>query len=115
VVARGWSEAQKKAYVIADNQLTINGGWGEGLLRTELQDLAEMKFDLGLTGFSVDQINFLSMGTTGLTDPDDVPPAPPDPVSRWVMCGSSGSTAWSVAIRPMRLLWPGRSTAKSRT
>ena len=39
MVARGWSEAQKRAYVIADNKLALNAGWDEELLRLELADL----------------------------------------------------------------------------
>src|SRR4051812_47194312 len=40
MVAAGWSTAQKKAYIIADNQLTLNGGWDKELLRLEVADLA---------------------------------------------------------------------------
>ena len=39
MVARGWSEAQKQAYVIADNKLALNAGWDEDLLRIELGEL----------------------------------------------------------------------------
>src|SRR5215212_10796380 len=42
VVARGWSEAQKRAYVLADNKLALNAGWDEELLRVELADLRGM-------------------------------------------------------------------------
>lgn len=52
MVARGWSEAQKRAYVIADNQLAMNAGWSEELLRVELEDLRNDGFDLGMIGFS---------------------------------------------------------------
>ena len=45
------SEAQKRAYVLADNQLALNAGWDEALLRLELADLSELGFDLGLIGF----------------------------------------------------------------
>lgn len=41
MTARGWSEAQKRAYVIADNRLAENAGWDEDLLRIELTDLLE--------------------------------------------------------------------------
>ena len=50
--AIGWTEAQKRAYVIADNKLTENAGWDKELLRLEVADLAEMGFDLPLMGFS---------------------------------------------------------------
>jgi ParB-like chromosome segregation protein Spo0J len=39
VVARGWSKAQKRAYVIADNKLTENGGWDDDLLKVEIGEL----------------------------------------------------------------------------
>lgn len=81
--ARGWSEAQKRAYVLADNKLTLNAGWDEELLRLELGDLKFSGFDLDLTGFSGDELAaYLSEETEGLTDPDEVPEAPAEPVSR---------------------------------
>ncbi|MFO0271532.1 MAG: ParB/Srx family N-terminal domain-containing protein [Gemmatimonadota bacterium] len=53
VVARGWSEAQKRAYVLADNQLALNAGWDTELLKVELTALRdEFRFDVGLIGFS---------------------------------------------------------------
>jgi ParB-like chromosome segregation protein Spo0J len=51
VVARGWSEAQKRAYRIADNKLALNAGWDEELLTIELAELKLEGFDLSLTGF----------------------------------------------------------------
>ena len=51
MVARGWSEAQKQAYAIADNKLALNAGWDENLLRIELGELKGLGADLGLTGF----------------------------------------------------------------
>ncbi|HYA71773.1 MAG TPA: ParB/Srx family N-terminal domain-containing protein [Roseiarcus sp.] len=52
MVARGWSGAQKRAYVIADNQLAISGsGWDGALLKVELDDLVSLDFDLELLGF----------------------------------------------------------------
>ena len=51
MVAAGWSEAQRRAYVIADNKLALNAGWDPELLPVELGDLKAMGFDLGLTGF----------------------------------------------------------------
>src|SRR5271165_2549098 len=50
MVARGWSEAEKRAYMIADNKLALNAGWDDGLLKVELSDLGAEGFDLGLTG-----------------------------------------------------------------
>jgi hypothetical protein len=51
MVATGWSEAQKKAYVLADNQLALNAGWDMNLLKLEISDLDLEGFDLKLTGF----------------------------------------------------------------
>lgn len=51
LVAREWTDAQKRAYVIADNQLTIAGGWDKTLLREELQGLAELDFNVDMLGF----------------------------------------------------------------
>lgn len=51
MVAKGWTEAQKRAYVIADNQLALDAGWDRDMLKVEIGDLAGMDFDLGLMGF----------------------------------------------------------------
>ena len=95
------TEAQKRAYIIADNKLALNAGWDEAMLKLELADLKALDFDLDLTGFTTDEIDALlaDAGTEGLTDPDDTPEPPVEPVSRlgdvWVcghhrvMCGSS--------------------------
>jgi ParB-like chromosome segregation protein Spo0J len=53
------TEAQKKAYVIADNKLALNAGWDDEMLAVELTDLKDMGFDLDLTGFSTDEIKLL--------------------------------------------------------
>lgn len=57
MVARGWTDAQKHAYVIADNKLALNAGWDTGRLLSEVKSLEHMKFDLSLTGFSLAEIN----------------------------------------------------------
>ena len=51
VFADHLTEAQKKAYIIADNRMALDAGWDEELLRVEIESLREMSFDLGLTGF----------------------------------------------------------------
>jgi DNA modification methylase len=109
MVARGWSEAKRRAYVLADNKLTLNGGWDEALLRAELADLAGMGADLSLTGFSTDEVQALTAeASAGLTDPDAVPPAPEVPVSRqgdvWLLgrhrlvCGDCTDPAVAAAV-----------------
>lgn len=96
------TEAQRRAYVIADNRLALDAGWDNDLLKIELQDLDAQGFDLNLTGFSVDEIaNFLTEPTEGLTDEDAVPEVPAVPVTVegdvWLlgrhrlMCGDSTS------------------------
>ena len=62
------SEAQKRAYVLADNQLALNAGWDEELLRLELADLSELGFDLGLIGFGEGELERLLAGEQGGAD-----------------------------------------------
>jgi DNA modification methylase len=83
MVARGWSEAQKRAYVIADNKLALNAGWDDDLLGVEIAGLKDLGFDLDLIGFSDLELgSLLADGSEGLTDPDEAPPRPDDPVSQ---------------------------------
>ena len=56
MVAKGWSEAKRRAYVIADNRLALNAGWDNEMLRIELAEIQELGFDLDLTGFGADEI-----------------------------------------------------------
>lgn len=56
IVARGWTDAQRRAYVLADNRLALDAGWDEGLLSLEFTELGELDFDLALTGFSIGEI-----------------------------------------------------------
>jgi len=51
MVAAGWSDAQKRAYILADNQLTLIGGWDFAGLSNELRGLDEWGFDVSLCGF----------------------------------------------------------------
>lgn len=101
------TEAQRRAYVIADNKLALNAGWDNELLALELGELQDLGFDLDLTGFNQDELEALMLDDEGdeepegLTDEDDVPDVLPDPVSVtgdvWVlgkhrvMCGDSTS------------------------
>lgn len=101
MVARGWSDAQKRAYVLADNQLALNAGWDESLLRAELTAIKELDFAIDMIGFpDVDAL--LAAPTKGLTDPDAAPAAEAEPASRrgdlWIcgnhrlLCGDSTDT-----------------------
>ena len=96
------TEAQRRAYVLADNRTALDAGWDNDLLKIELQDLEAEGFDLSLTGFDIGEIAALTLDETeGLTDPDDVPDAPAVPVTVlgdvWLlgrhrlMCGDSTS------------------------
>ncbi len=110
------SEAQRRAYVIADNKLALNAGWNEELLAAELHALNGEGFDLALTGFDEAELDRLmaplddtdAMSPDGETgdDADEAPEPPRDPVSRsgdlWrlgdhrLLCGDS-TDAESVA------------------
>jgi ParB-like chromosome segregation protein Spo0J len=50
------TEAQRRAYVLADNRLALDAGWDNDLLKIELQDLDAEGFDLSLTGFDVGEM-----------------------------------------------------------
>ena len=56
VEAAHLTEAQKRAYVIADNRLALDAGWDDEMLRVEFAELEEAGFDLGLTGFEAEEI-----------------------------------------------------------
>lgn len=101
IVLAHLTDAQRRAYILADNKLALNAGWDEELLRSELLDLQGEGVDLELIGFSSAEIGeLLEVGSgEGLTDPDDVPEAKPEVFSvsgdLWllgehrVICGDS--------------------------
>ena len=60
MVAKGWSEAKKRAYVLADNKLALNAGWDNEMLALELGEIGDLGFDLDLTGFMAEEIALLS-------------------------------------------------------
>lgn len=96
------TEAQKKAYIIADNRLALNAGWDEDMLKVELEELNDLEFDISLLGFEDKEIeSLLSEPTEGLTDEDAVPDLPEEPTTKlgdlWILgehrllCGDSTS------------------------
>lgn len=101
VVLDHLTEAQKRAYVIADNKLALNAGWDDELLRAEMADLVAQDFDMPVIGFSDDELADLLADPTavGNTDEDAVPEAPATPVAKpgdlWqlgnhrLLCGDS--------------------------
>jgi len=103
MVAKGWSEAKKRAYVLADNKLALNAGWDNEMLALELGEIGDLGFDLDLTGFTAEEIAALmpEQIEPGLTDPDDAPTVQENsitvPGDVWVMgkhrllCGDSTS------------------------
>ncbi len=102
VVVTGMDDRKRRALIIADNKLALNAGWDEEALRVEMEDLGA---DYGeLMGFSQEELSdILNAGepTEGLTDEDEVPEVPEQPVTVlgdvWVlgkhrvMCGDSTS------------------------
>ena len=113
------SPEQKRAYIIADNQLALNAGWDESILAAELQALDGLEFDLGLIGFDAGELDrLLALGDddAGPDDAaaDDVPDVRPDAITQpgdvWLlgkhrlMCGDSTS-----ALDVEKLLGGGRA------
>lgn len=94
---------QKKAYIIADNQLALNSGWDTNLLSLELEELQDEDFDLSLLGFDDKELNALLEPeiVEGNTDEDAVPEVPEEPKTKLgdiyilgnhrLMCGDSTS------------------------
>ena len=103
VVLDHLTPTQRRALIIADNRIAENAGWDNEMLALELGEIGDLGFDLELTGFTDEEIKALMPVdvTEGLTDPDDAPPLPDNPVTRpgdvWVMgkhrllCGDSTS------------------------
>lgn len=65
------TEAQKKAYILADNRMALDAGWDEELLRVEIEALQAESFDVGLTGFDESEIADLFAGDEGDVKDDD--------------------------------------------
>jgi DNA modification methylase len=75
------TEAQKRAYILADNKIALNAGWNEELLAIELSYLAELEIDLEIeiTGFSGPEIDIILEGAHEDAEPEDPVPLPPSP------------------------------------
>jgi len=56
MVAKGWSDTKKRAYIIADNKLAMNAGWDAEMLKIELESLHEDSFDMDLLGFDAPEL-----------------------------------------------------------
>jgi DNA modification methylase len=105
IVARGWSEEEKRAYRLADNELAARATWDPEQLGKELRDLKFGEFDLSLIGFEPNQLETFmgDLGSNGRTDPDSVPEVADQLVTRagdvWLLgdhrvgCGDSTGAA----------------------
>ena len=82
------TEAERRAYVLADNKLALNAGWDQELLAIELQALIDLDFEVELTGFSLAEIDMTldaarDADPDGATAPEDlIPPMAQTPVTR---------------------------------
>lgn len=81
------TEAQKKAYIIADNKLALNSGWDEEMLSVEIQELHELGYDLDLIGFTPEELEEMDINLEGSLEAiideskaDDVPEVVENPV-----------------------------------
>ncbi|MFO0911477.1 MAG: DNA modification methylase [Pirellulales bacterium] len=104
-VATDLTPEQVKAYRLADNRLNEIASWNFDLLPIELADLQSAEYDLTLLGFDQEELAKLLGGDIkeGLTDPDDIPEPPDEPVTQpgdlWILgnhrllCGDSGSVS----------------------
>ncbi len=66
------TETQRKAYVIADNKLALNSSWDEEMLGLELSQLKDEDFDLGLIGFTDEELNSIYSDDEESQEKDDV-------------------------------------------
>lgn len=83
MVAEGWSDAKKRAYIIADNKLTLNAEWDEEILSAELKELRDLDFDLPLIGFDSQELNDL-IGSPNLGPTPEAGSL--DAADAWSMC-----------------------------
>ena len=103
ITLTGLTDEQKIAYVIADNKLALNAGWDNEKLVSELKNLMDLDYDLGLTGFDPEEIEDLMPieVNPGLTDEDEAPAVPEEAKTKpgdiyklgkhRLMCGDSTS------------------------
>jgi len=96
VIAKGWSDAKKRAYVIADNRLAEKAGTDRELLAMELAELGEADFDVELTGYSMDEVADLieaqrpDSGNDGGGVPPEEFPEAGDDIATEFRCPSCG-------------------------
>jgi len=92
IALEGFTEAQRKAYVIADNQLAMNAGWDLDALKVEVDRLTELDFDLDLLGFDddvlADLINTIEPNFDPATEEEQGQLDELDP--KWIDCPHCG-------------------------
>ena len=71
--------AQKRAYILADNKLALNSGWDDELLRIELDELADIGFDIELTGFTLGEVESMSFEDDALDEMPGLPEGDREP------------------------------------
>lgn len=98
---------QKRAYILADNKLAENAGWDSSMLRLELKDLEEVGFDIGLIGFSADELDSIIRGIDGDGDEQDQKP-------EFTLSISSADEAEIEALRKFFKLNPRKNKIKAR-
>jgi DNA modification methylase len=81
MIARGWTDEQRRAYTLADNRIAENSAWDKELLRIEVGELNELGVDLTGLGFSDSELIGLVVGDEGTAGADDEPDPIDDPVS----------------------------------
>lgn len=115
IVAAGWGDAQKRAYVIADNKLALNSGWDMDKLKGELTALSDMGRDLTTLGFSS-----LELGDLMTVD---APAAPKrggrglgSPVIQFniVFDNDAQQQAWFAFVRELKASYPDADTLGER-
>ena len=107
MTARGWTEAEKRAYAIADNQSALMAGWNDVLLASELQAAAGAGLDVATLGFTDAEIRRRLGYAGGLTDPTMCPSCRTSRLPNRVISGSWEPTACCVATAPTWRMSPG--------
>lgn len=109
------TDSQRKAYILADNRIAMNSDWDSNLLALELKELDADGMDLSMLGFDADEINAILnpiTETEGLTDEDEVPEPPPEPITKlgdvWILGNHRLMCVDSTSIDQIEKLCNGR-------
>lgn len=116
VTARGWSEAKKRACVIADNKLALNAGWDYEMLSLELSDLQDMELDMSLLGFSEGELNNLLNAEWEPPETEDLPgtdESEDKPRGHSIHLNAEETAQWQTALERLREDEPDLSEAQA--